>query len=77
MLGTRRAGPPEQPEGPLGRPDRRARQPVLHYGIPDRLIQHGEREDMLEDAELTADHILRFIQRHMSLLGITETARRA
>jgi 1-deoxy-D-xylulose-5-phosphate synthase len=56
---------------------RGVRQPVLNYGIPDRLIQHGEREDMLEDAELTADHILRFIQRHMSLLGITETARRA
>jgi 1-deoxy-D-xylulose-5-phosphate synthase len=53
------------------------RQLALNYGIPDRLIQHGEREDMLRDAELTPDALLRFVQQHMDLLGITETARRA
>lgn len=39
--------------------------PVVHYGLPDRLIQHGSRDDMLEDAGLTKDGILGFIQRHL------------
>ncbi|MEM7467047.1 MAG: 1-deoxy-D-xylulose-5-phosphate synthase [Pseudomonadota bacterium] len=28
---------------------------VLNYGLPDRLLQHGSREDMLADAGLTAE----------------------
>ena len=35
--------------------------PVVNHGLPDRFIEHGEREDMLEDAELTADGIIRAI----------------
>ncbi|MCC7410982.1 MAG: 1-deoxy-D-xylulose-5-phosphate synthase [Gammaproteobacteria bacterium] len=37
-------------------------QPVLHYGLPDRLIQHGGREDMLRDAGLTAAEFRDFIR---------------
>ncbi len=36
--------------------------PVVHYGLPDRLIQHGTREEMLADAGLTKEGILAFIQ---------------
>jgi len=36
--------------------------PVINYGLPDRLIQHGSRDDMLANAELTSEAILRFIQ---------------
>ncbi|MBI2970373.1 MAG: 1-deoxy-D-xylulose-5-phosphate synthase [Gammaproteobacteria bacterium] len=50
---------------------------ALNYGMPDRLVQHGEREDMLRDAELTPEGILRFIQRHLELFGMTSHARRA
>ena len=53
------------------------RQLALNYGIPDRLIQHGEREDMLADAALTADGILRFIQHQMNVLGLAGAAKRA
>ncbi|MCI0400201.1 MAG: 1-deoxy-D-xylulose-5-phosphate synthase [Gammaproteobacteria bacterium] len=40
--------------------------PVIHYGLPDRLIQHGSREDMLEDAGLTRESFLRFVQVHVA-----------
>ena len=36
--------------------------PVLHYGLPDRMIQHGSREEMLVDAGLTREGLLDFIQ---------------
>jgi 1-deoxy-D-xylulose-5-phosphate synthase len=36
--------------------------PVYNYGLPDRLIQHGSREDMLRDAGLTPEAILEFIR---------------
>ncbi len=35
--------------------------PVFHLGLPDRLIQHGSREDMLADAGLDKKSILAFI----------------
>jgi len=35
--------------------------PVFHIGLPDRLIQHGSREDMLADAGLDKKSILAFI----------------
>jgi 1-deoxy-D-xylulose-5-phosphate synthase len=38
--------------------------PVVHYGLPDRLIQHGSREEMLADAGLTKEGILAFIRGH-------------
>ena len=40
--------------------------PVINYGLPDRLIQHGSREDMLMDAGLTKEGLLEFIQQHMN-----------
>ncbi|MGH8554905.1 MAG: 1-deoxy-D-xylulose-5-phosphate synthase [Gammaproteobacteria bacterium] len=38
--------------------------PIAHYGLPDRLIQHGTREEMLADAGLTKEGLLEFIRRH-------------
>jgi 1-deoxy-D-xylulose-5-phosphate synthase len=35
---------------------------VANYGLPDRLIQHGSREDMLADAGLTEAAFASFIQ---------------
>ncbi len=40
--------------------------PVVQYGLPDRLIQHGSREEMLADAGLTKDGILAFVRRHQT-----------
>ncbi len=37
--------------------------PVINYGLPDRLIQHGSRDDMLNEAGMTAEGINRFIER--------------
>ena len=38
---------------------------VLPIGLPDRAIQHGSREDMLQDAGLTAPQIEAQIRSHM------------
>ncbi|MDQ3563613.1 MAG: hypothetical protein M3436_05565 [Pseudomonadota bacterium] len=38
----------------------------MHYGLPDRLIQHGTREEMLADAGLTKEGLLEFVRRHAS-----------
>ena len=38
--------------------------PVINYGLPDRLIQHGSREDMLNDAGLTRKDFLAFIRQY-------------
>ena len=35
--------------------------PVLNHGLPDRFIEHGEREDMLRDAGLDTEGILKAI----------------
>ncbi len=39
---------------------------IVHYGLPDRLIQHGTREEMLADAGLTKEGLLEFVRRHAS-----------
>ena len=39
--------------------------PIINYGLPDRLIQHGGRDDMLESANLTSAGLLAFIRRHI------------
>ena len=39
-------------------------QRVITYGLPDRLVQHGSRDDMLEDVKLTKHGILDFIRSH-------------
>jgi 1-deoxy-D-xylulose-5-phosphate synthase len=45
--------------------------PVLHYGLPDRMIQHGSREEMLADAGLTREGLLDLIKarRRVGLSG--------
>lgn len=35
---------------------------VINHGLPDRVLAHGSREDMLADAGLTADGIVAFIK---------------
>ena len=38
---------------------------VLNYGLPDRLLQHGSQQDMLDDARLTKEGLLGFIGGYM------------
>lgn len=38
--------------------------PIVNYGLPDHLIQHGGRDDMLRDAGLTAEGLRSFIAKH-------------
>ena len=40
--------------------------PVIHYGLPDRLIQHGSRDDMLNDAGLNKEGLLDRIRKHLA-----------
>ncbi len=39
-------------------------QRIIHYGLPDRLVQHGSRDDMLNDVKLNKAGILEFINQH-------------
>ncbi len=41
------------------------KQKTANYGLPDRLLQHGSRDDMLRDAKLDYDGILDFITEQM------------
>lgn len=41
------------------------KQQIANYGLPDRLLQHGSREDMLRDAKLDYEGILDFITEQM------------
>ena len=51
---------------------------IANYGLPDRLIQHGSRDDMLADAGLTAAGIERFVAERLSRLdGVAPAARTA
>jgi 1-deoxy-D-xylulose-5-phosphate synthase len=43
---------------------------LLHIGLPDRAIQHGSREEMLEDAGLTVAAIEAFLKPHLNRLGL-------
>ncbi|MCY4338261.1 MAG: 1-deoxy-D-xylulose-5-phosphate synthase [Gammaproteobacteria bacterium] len=36
---------------------------ILNYGLPDRLLQHGSQQDMLDEAQLTKEGLLEFIGR--------------
>lgn len=40
-------------------------QAVLQYGLPDEFIPHGDREDMLNDAGMTAQGLSAFILGHL------------
>ncbi len=51
---------------------------VCHYGLPDRLVQHGSRDDMLRDAGLTSEAFERFVASRLQLLdGAEPKAKRA
>ena len=50
---------------------------AFNFGIPDRLIQHGEREDMLRDAGLTPEGISAFVRLHVEDDQQATTANRA
>lgn len=50
---------------------------IINYGLPDRLIQHGTREDMLADAGLTKEGLLIFIRQHLALTGHNSKAKSA
>ena len=41
--------------------------PIINVGLPDTLLAHGSREDMLEEANLTKAGLLEAIQRHYEL----------
>lgn len=40
---------------------------IINYGLPDRLIQHGTRDDMLQDVGMHKQGLLAFIQQHIKL----------
>ncbi len=40
-------------------------QRIINYGLPDRLLQHGSQQDMLEDARLTKEGLLEFINEYL------------
>lgn len=44
--------------------------PIINYGLPDRLIQHGSREDMLKDAGLNKAGLLEFIRHYHQKNGL-------
>ena len=44
-------------------------QPIINYGLPDRHIQHGSREDMLNDVGLNKKGLLAFIKQHFDRTG--------
>jgi 1-deoxy-D-xylulose-5-phosphate synthase len=39
--------------------------PILHLGLPDRFVEHGDRARLLADAGLDADAILSAIRRRL------------
>ncbi|MCG8324790.1 MAG: 1-deoxy-D-xylulose-5-phosphate synthase [Thiotrichales bacterium] len=41
-------------------------QKIIHYGLPDRLVQHGSRDDMLNDVKLNKEGILEFINHYIA-----------
>ncbi len=51
---------------------------IANCGLPDRLVQHGSREDMLADAGLTAEAIGQFVRERVERLdAATPAVRRA
>ncbi|MBX9605026.1 MAG: 1-deoxy-D-xylulose-5-phosphate synthase [Gammaproteobacteria bacterium] len=52
---------------------------IANYGLPDRLIQHGSREEMLVDAGLDAASFERFVRERLAALEAKDApaARRA
>ncbi|HJP34711.1 MAG TPA: transketolase C-terminal domain-containing protein, partial [Gammaproteobacteria bacterium] len=52
-------------------------QMVANLGLPDRLIQHGSRDEMLADAGLTSDSIEAFIRAYIEKTGGDQAAKSA
>jgi 1-deoxy-D-xylulose-5-phosphate synthase len=51
---------------------------IANCGLPDRLIQHGSREEMLSDAGLDAPGFEQFVRNRIASLDAeTPAARRA
>ncbi len=48
---------------------------VINHALPDRFIEHGERDDMLADAGLTAEGILAVISAYESRDGVRSLSR--
>ncbi|MGH8119339.1 MAG: transketolase C-terminal domain-containing protein, partial [Gammaproteobacteria bacterium] len=48
----------------------RVTRPIVHHGLPDRLIQHGTREDMLKDAGLDKQGLLEFVRQSYGKAGL-------
>jgi len=51
--------------------------PIINYGLPDRLIQHGSQDDMRRDAGLTAEGLKAFIEEHLDDAGLGNPAKSA
>ena len=52
-------------------------QSITNIGLPDRLLQHGSREDMLTDAGLTSEGIEASIRAYIKKIGAGEAAKLA
>lgn len=52
-------------------------QSITNIGLPDRLLQHGSREDMLADAGLTSEAIEASIRVYIEKIGTGEAAKLA
>lgn len=50
---------------------------VFNIGLPDRLLQHGSRDDMLADAGLTSTGIEAFIRAYLEKTGADKAAKSA
>jgi len=50
---------------------------VFNIGLPDRLLQHGSRDDMLADAGLTSTGIEAFIRAYLEKTGANKAAKSA
>jgi len=44
-------------------------QAIVNYGLPDRPIQHGSRDDMLNDVGMNKEGLMEFIQHHLGESG--------
>ena len=48
--------------------------PVLHIGLPDRFIDHGNHSEQLRDSGLDTDGILHSIEQRLNILNLPKRA---
>ena len=48
--------------------------PVLHIGLPDRFIDHGNHSEQLRDSGLDKDGILHNIEQRLNILNLPKRA---